>query len=229
MTASRALSNNNPTPAHDSMVAWVHQGIESGAILQTLDLLVVKAPSVQQAALDAELRHLNNVITSDENADWQRREARERWNKYRTTFSQAPQPKQTVSEIQWEHPIDNNRGTVVGYVDLYVVVNTRNYYYDIGTMEWHGETWRQSIYFEAKPEIPSVGELLRQINKYRYYRRDSSALWVVVSPETKYGGLLNSQSVDFIASPPIAELLPEVSVRQLSAPTEDIQGQLALT
>jgi hypothetical protein len=55
---------------------------------------------------------------------------------------------------------------------------------------------------EVKSRIDSIGELLRQI---QFYRRFDRGPWCVVSPDTRYAGLLKDQGIAFVPYP--AELV----------------------
>lgn len=107
-----------------------------------------------------------------------------------------PPPEWWAEDIQWEHPIANQRGTVIGYVDLCARLGRRSWVFDARDLRWDGIVEQHRIYFEVKPEIPSVGELLRQINKYRHYREGGT--WVVVTPSDRYAGVLASQDVKLL-------------------------------
>ena len=50
-------------------------------------------------------------------------------------------------------------------------------------------------FFEVKTEIPSLGELMRQLQLYRQYLRGN---WFVVSPDTRFRDTLIEQGVGFI-------------------------------
>lgn len=103
---------------------------------------------------------------------------------------------------------------IVGYADLLIQVRfpiVRSKYrpgatryesdafdgYEIG---WSDRPYKDSrILVEAKTVIPSVGELMRQI---QLYRTAFDGKVVVISPDDKYAKILNEQGVTFIKYAP---------------------------
>lgn len=59
------------------------------------------------------------------------------------------------------------------------------------------DSWR--AYFEVKPSIPSVGELIRQLRMYQTYT--GSTEWFVVSPDDRCESILKAQGFGFIKVP----------------------------
>lgn len=55
------------------------------------------------------------------------------------------------------------------------------------------------LYFEIKPVIPSVGELIRQLRMYQSYIDQGS--WYVVSPDTRFRTMIEGQNFGFIEAP----------------------------
>lgn len=120
-----------------------------------------------------------------------------------------------VYQKQLEHPI-KDRNWIIGFVDLVFhtkvpVIKPSKSLYDprkepsvytirktpIITCECVFETFC----VEVKTKIPSVGELLRQINMYRSYPLDthtSKVQWVVACPDDTYREVLDEQGVGFI-------------------------------
>lgn len=137
-----------------------------------------------------------------------------------------PAPKIEGTPI-WEHPITNSgyggKSFVIGFVDL--LVRYQRPYLDLDPGSLHGQIfydwirseeplikpsyicWKSgNAYFEVKTEIPSLGELLRQIQLYRTYFHGD---WFVVSPDTRYIETLAEQNVGFIEYKP--EMAPTQS------------------
>jgi hypothetical protein len=86
-----------------------------------------------------------------------------------------------------EQPILRAGQYVVGFVDL------------VARVGWgaNGRTIVQArFYVEAKPEIRSVGALLRQINLYRAFVADGH--WIVVCNADRYRDLLAGQGVALV-------------------------------
>jgi hypothetical protein len=85
-------------------------------------------------------------------------------------------------KMVWEKPIVS--GTyIVGFADMAVEI-----------------TRGQTDYFEIKPSIPSLGEIMRQIQMYRQYGYQQDA-WMVVSPDDRFRKMLGSQGIGFIKCP----------------------------
>jgi hypothetical protein len=135
--------------------------------------------------------------------------------------TEAPLPKVTA---KFEMPITTERDYIVGFVDVVATVcypyldvtQVRCDYYNNGrdikilgltgvapeiTFELGSE---HVLYFEAKPNIPSMGELLRQIRTYQTYAPKEyrhPARFVVVSPDTRFRKAIESQGIEFWECP----------------------------
>ncbi len=117
-----------------------------------------------------------------------------------------PKPFIRIVKKQWEHPI-LSRDYTIGFIDMMVIyeqpfLSIELELTDAGWVEqWHVTFYRyshneeNSIYFEAKTEIPSLGELIRQINMYRSY---GAKRFFVVSPNDSYAQLLKRQGIGLI-------------------------------
>lgn len=124
-----------------------------------------------------------------------------------------------ASPVRWEQPITTDTGRskyVVGYLDLIATVYMPRLHItrslgdvgrrrwartgsDVQVPEWYCEKVPlETLCIEAKTEIRTVGELLRQINHYKEYQR---GLYVVVSPDDRHRQVLESQGVEFIHYP----------------------------
>lgn len=124
----------------------------------------------------------------------------------------APAPKPArVTVKRWELPIMNKQ-FMVGFVDLYAMVvtdgrlevtqydkNTSGYFnWDSGSLPgWDVEIDHHLCYFEVKPAIRSVGEVLRQIAMYREY---ADGNYFVVSPDARWRDVMVGQGVGFVDS-----------------------------
>lgn len=100
-----------------------------------------------------------------------------------------------VSDILVEKPILN--GTyIVGFSDIRV-----NYYIKILSKTGDDNNnatlgkMPESLIIEVKTKIPSVGELLRQIEMYQQYA--PSCNFCIVSPDTKYKDFIKKQGICF--------------------------------
>ena len=60
---------------------------------------------------------------------------------------------------------------------------------------WHCEPRIESVIFEAKTSIRSLGELIRQIRLYQEYRKGH---YIVVSPDDRFAEVLRGQGIQFI-------------------------------
>jgi len=133
------------------------------------------------------------------------------------------QPEVAVTHIEMEHLIADAsyRGGKypIGYVDLLVAYKIPHPALSLGDLHpEHFDTWMSSnsvdppippthvqwkarhAYFEAKTRIPSLGELLRQINLYKNYLKPGE--WFVVSPDIKYREILAEEGIRFIVYKP---------------------------
>jgi hypothetical protein len=63
------------------------------------------------------------------------------------------------------------------------------------TIGWRSDADRYTLVVEAKSQMPTVGELLRQINLYRTAMHGS---YVVVAPDCNYTEVLREQGVAFV-------------------------------
>ena len=87
-------------------------------------------------------------------------------------------PPAHKGRIEWEKPVMDG-SYIIGFVDLAV-----NGY----------------LYFEVKPSIPSLGELIRQIQMYRAYSKTGEK-YFVVSPDDRFRKMLESQDIGFVKCP----------------------------
>lgn len=132
-------------------------------------------------------------------------------------------PKLKVIHKEWEYPITKKTEsryssgiTIIGFVDMkieyedYVLVikkgllkegteehdvSQRSAWDFSGSFELSHNKERQSIYIEAKSEIKSLGELIRQINVYRTYKKGN---YFIASPDNRYIDILKEQGIGFI-------------------------------
>jgi len=129
-----------------------------------------------------------------------------------TAFPPLPE-KPPIGEIatRWEEPITTTRNSsegnkyVVGFIDFTVrckipSLDLRGIWEDNLHDSWRPE-WRitfpkLTFRFEVKTEIPSLGEVIRQINMYREY--DSNAEYYLVSPDDKHVDVLKKERIGFV-------------------------------
>lgn len=132
----------------------------------------------------------------------------------------------TVPEIEidiaWENPI-KDKSYIIGFVDMSVEIDFPGLtifgieYKRIPSFQNGKETgflidmdiepewdiireYKQSfLHFEVKSSIPSLGELIRQINMYKAYK---SGRYVVVSPDDRFKESLKRQRISFLKYDP---------------------------
>ncbi len=95
----------------------------------------------------------------------------------------------------WEVPITVGQNNyVVGFIDLRVETK----FVLPGQRETH---YGPDLNFEVKTSIPSLGELLRQINTYRAHCTGRQT-FIVVAPDDRFAAQLESQRVHFLKYDP---------------------------
>lgn len=123
-----------------------------------------------------------------------------------TNIGEYPDRDEEKLQIKkvWEYPILNGSYTV-GFCDMCVraaavwkgkdiVFNYNNRIEKADDVHYEA-----SFYFEVKPTIPSLGELIRQIRMYQNYTQEGK--WFVVSPDTRFKSLIEAQGIGFIEAP----------------------------
>jgi hypothetical protein len=95
-----------------------------------------------------------------------------------------------------EFHICNSRGWNIGFIDLAVFVSHKYYnseYFYQGDKDGilHGKPVGD-FYFEIKPEIKSVGEVIRQLNFYRTYLQGN---YIIVTKTTGLKEIFKSQGI----------------------------------
>jgi len=102
-----------------------------------------------------------------------------------------------IWELTWEYPITEAKyyqgiksQYMIGFADMYVVTKDRL-----------NNNGCRIVFFEVKSVIPSPGELIRQVNRYRTYieanPHTAEHIFVVVSPDARYADVLKSQGIEF--------------------------------
>lgn len=86
---------------------------------------------------------------------------------------------------------------IVGFIDLHIKLTSKQKHSHpgYGGTEMHIEV---EFAIEVKTRIPSVGELIRQINFYRAY---TSCTWLVVSTDNTFSEIIRSQGIHFFSCP----------------------------
>lgn len=163
------------TVTHDQIVIWLYENVESILSSYALGWLLEDVEKVQ--------RDLG--LTS---IDGNRKEA------HLSVIS-----KKLEAEI-------SDRNFIIGFVDMIAEVKIvrcfpfqETRYSPYGTISTVSRAEFsesiEEILFEVKTSIPSLGELLRQINMYRKYKRGK---FFVVCPDNRFETMLREQGVYFI-------------------------------
>jgi hypothetical protein len=118
-------------------------------------------------------------------------------------------PKRSIAKV-WECPIldrARNGAYTIGFADMFV--RWKDQHVGCTFKSWSPHEYVKSeivfgldngVYFEVKPSVPSLGELIRQLRMYRTYT-DRDYLWVVVSPDTRFSEKIQEQGFGFVAVP----------------------------
>jgi len=94
-----------------------------------------------------------------------------------------------VLDITWECSVKTSTNFLIGFIDLAILASNHTL-----------------VCFEIKTKIPSLGELLRQINMYRepvnrLGQRGSQAKYAsfaVIAPDDRFSPILREQGIEFI-------------------------------
>jgi hypothetical protein len=122
-------------------------------------------------------------------------------------------PGLKITQKQWEMPVMSGAYTV-GFVDLKVQYKRPVLYLSqpqsthprfISRPDWQIAWHPACAYFEVKTSIPSLGELLRQLNHYRQYlgREYETPDIFVVAPDARFAAKIREQGFGFLQCPPI--------------------------
>lgn len=113
------------------------------------------------------------------------------------TLDLPEKPNLEVVRQIWEYPITTGRDSyIVGFADMRVDYydSSLTYYANEDRFQIYNKE-KKSIFFEAKSEIHSLGELIRQIRMYQTY---TTGEWFVVSPDSKFDAALEKQNIYFL-------------------------------
>jgi hypothetical protein len=153
--------------------------------------------------LDAEIRNWRTHDDIDKE-----RESRRRKEDYLQSLAQnfphpGPVPRcppRKIHSRKWEYAV-MERNYIVGFVDFWVEIGDASVRLQgaesAGAFapEWVVAFKPTNLLFEVKTEIPSFGELMRQINFYRAYEQGP---FFVVSPDDRFKSTLASQGIGFV-------------------------------
>jgi len=111
-----------------------------------------------------------------------------------TIMCENPHPYEIISN-KWEHQIMHENGyyrMIVGYIDIMAQIQGKFYLND--TKEY--EFINKKVFIEVKTQIPSLGELIRQMRAYQAYG-DRFTSYLIVSPDDRHTKVLNEQGFWF--------------------------------
>ena len=111
-----------------------------------------------------------------------------------TVMSKNPHPYK-ITTNKWEHQVMHTNGNykmIVGYIDILVSIRGKFYFND--TKEY--EEFTKNVFIEVKTQIPSLGELIRQMRAYQAYG-DRFNSYLIVSPDDRHTKVLNEQGFWF--------------------------------
>jgi hypothetical protein len=226
------------TPIHDALCAWVaaNEGLAlayfKGAGRPT------KFDAEDARSLRYQMEQVERVRGYDrELTDWERKHETQAQAETETAnrlWAEGPpegnDPR--VEAVEWERPVVNPRnGTIIGYLDLCVTVDyggwvlRRGYgasTYSAATWSWEWDGLFADVVFEVKPSIPSLGAVIRQVQKYRHWMDHGRVtIWVVVTPEVQYEGVLETQGIKLLC-PPAGLLSASKPARRTLPPAEQL-------
>jgi len=213
-------------PQHDEIMLWLDKNAEEiinslffkeGKISEKkISNLLESANEYKKAALNTHDYKLKSDSTPKD--DLQKHEKIINYLNQWESFDEIPSiPPIKINQRTWEFPVissinnyTNNKYTV-GFVDMLVacskfspcVIGFKEDRYTTELIKKIGigfEAWPLYVFFEVKTEIPSLGEVIRQINYYKTYLKQdfTSAAYVIVCPDDKYKTALKSQGIDFV-------------------------------
>ncbi len=114
----------------------------------------------------------------------------------------------SISKV-WEKPIlsNNYKSTyTIGFVDMVVRYSTPSHIARYNTktesvdfVVEQSDAQELTAYFEVKPSVPSLGEVIRQVRMYQTHTGDAS--WFIVSPDDRFAEQLRDQGIGFVKVP----------------------------
>lgn len=169
-----------PKRSHDSMVLWAHANAE-----RLVRQYLAAFPSRDFGAILSKTWGGSSITLRN-------------GEKLSTLPPLPPKPtelveKKTFEYVLQQHP-ENGNGRmlprILGYADLVIFWNDPTVEWG-DDQQWHISGRSRRVLIEAKTVLPSIGELMRQINLYRLVCHDV----IVVAPDTTYADILREQGV----------------------------------
>lgn len=170
------------TPAHDALMMWLDGTIEeefAGLDIRRKEWLWEGfSSSSRLESIEAKMKNNEFVL--------------------------PPMPPARFLTKTWEYAITGERNYILGFADM--MVTCEYPYLDFRTTEEFSIKWRDRdsgghpfrCFFEVKPKINSLGELIRQV---RMYQTVTAGRWFVVSPDDRFAPMLKSQGIGFVKAP----------------------------
>tara|TARA_R110002072_G_scaffold83545_3_gene189461 strand:- start:192 stop:686 length:495 start_codon:yes stop_codon:yes gene_type:complete len=112
-----------------------------------------------------------------------------------TVMKNNPNPFKVLG-TKWEHQIMHINGNfkmIVGYIDI--LVRIRGKFYFNNSKEY--EECTKDILIEVKTQIPSLGELIRQMRAYQTYQTNHLTEYLIVANDDRHEKTLNEQGFWF--------------------------------
>jgi hypothetical protein len=210
-------------PKHDELMTWLNDNVEE-KIFEWLNIPSEwTKEEIEQAkrygtsnragkiqSLQKELEREKSYLGFDNNEE-RKRERDERISILEKQIEQASgsirisntpnKPPVRITKKEWEKPIKSN-DYIIGFIDMVVHFQVPQISISLELTEngWSAKwissyTGENRINFEVKTEIPSLGELIRQINMYKSYGAKNI---FVVAPDDTHKKTLQEQDIGFI-------------------------------
>lgn len=96
----------------------------------------------------------------------------------------------------WQQPIKGPSGEIIGFVDI-IVSYERS--------DESSDTISKVFFFDVRTAIPSLGELIREINTYKLYlgfEQSWMYTYLVVCADDRYADILAEQGIHFLPYSP---------------------------
>ncbi len=121
-------------------------------------------------------------------------------------------PIQILRRKVWEVPI-LDRTYTIGFADMVAVYEDRDLSTSGTINALAAASQDQTVevvtsnydtrrrYFEVKPSMTSLGEVIRQIRMYQTYTATGGGEWWIVSPDTRFQTQIEAQGIKFLSVP----------------------------
>lgn len=209
------------TPLHDKMMMWLLDKQNCLGMLKSLDILKI----TNTISLERPTSHCDwsfntasctGVCTStrflkhEELKNAAKKHKQITVNNYQALLKRTPKLSSFIG-VELEHPILGYNNFNIGFIDVAIHLNN---YFSAGQNDdactffftpfvfSNSRSGREDVFVEIKTTIPSLGELIRQINFYRSHGNREK--WIVVSKDVRFKQQLQSQNIYFF-NPPLGD------------------------